>query len=256
MAAREISVRYADLTESHQLAEQLRGCRALLNVASIGFGAAPAILQACHSARVRRAVFLSTTAIFTQLNAGSKTIRQEAEAAILASSLDATILRPTMIYGTPGDRNMIRLVQWINRWPVLPVFGNGRSLQQPVHVTDVAWAVVQALESPGTINRQFNISGAEPIAYNDVVRLTGQALGRRIRCLHLPAQPVLSLLDLTERLGITSPIKAEQILRLNEDKAFSHSEAAQAFGYSPIPFEEGISREVALFRQGHDGLRS
>ena len=163
MTARGIPVRFADLMESHQLAEQLRGCLALLNVASIGFGAAPSILQGCHSAGVRRAVFVSTTAIFTQLNAGSKTVRQAAEAAILASGLQTTILRPTMIYGTPGDRNMIRLVQWINRWPVLPIFGNGRSLQQPVHVTDVAWAVVQSLESPATIQRQFNISGAEPL---------------------------------------------------------------------------------------------
>jgi nucleoside-diphosphate-sugar epimerase len=256
MAAREISVRFADLTDTHQLAEQLRGCRALLNVASIGFGAAPAILQACHSAGVRRAVFVSTTAIFTQLNAGSKIIRQLAEAAILASGLDTTILRPTMIYGTPGDRNMIRLVQWINRWPVLPVFGNGRSLQQPVHVTDVAWAVAQSLESPATINRQFNISGAEPLTHNEVVRVTAQALGRRIQRLHIPAQPVQSLLDFTERRGVTLPIKAEQIRRLNEDKAFSHVEAQEAFGYAPIAFEEGIRNEVALFRAGRYGLSS
>ena len=254
MAAREISVRYADLTASHQLAKQLRGCRALLNVASIGFGAAPAILQACHSAGVRRAVFVSTTAIFTQLNAGSKTVRQAAEVAILASGLETTILRPTMIYGTPGDRNMIRLVKWINRWPVLPVFGNGRSLQQPVHVTDVAWAVVQSLESPATIHRQFNISGAEPLTYNEVVRVTAQALGRRSRRLHIPAQLVVSLLNFTESLGITLPVKAEQILRLNEDKAFSHAEAREVFGYVPIVFKEGIRNEVALFLVGRDGL--
>jgi nucleoside-diphosphate-sugar epimerase len=254
MAAREIPVRFADLTDARQLAEQLRGCRALLNVASIGFGAAPSILQACHSAEVRRAVFVSTTAIFTQLNAGSKTVRQVAEAAILASGLETTILRPTMIYGTPGDRNMIRLVQWINRWPVLPVFGNGRSLQQPVHVADVAWAVVQSLESPATINHQFNISGAEPLTYNEVVRVIAQSLGRHIQCVHLPAQPVLNLLDVTERLGIPLPIKAEQIRRLNEDKAFSHAEAHESFGYVPIAFEEGIRKEVALFRVGRDGL--
>lgn len=254
MTARKIPVRYADLTETHQLADQLRGCWALLNVASIGFGAAPAILQACHSAGVRRAVFVSTTAIFTQLNAGSKTIRQAAEEAILASGLETTILRPTMIYGTPGDRNMIRLVQWISRWPVLPVFGNGRSLQQPVHVTDVAWAVVQSLESSAAINRQFNLSGAEPLTYNEVVRVTAQALGCRIRRLHIPAQLVVSLLDFTERLGITLTIKAEQIRRLNEDKAFSNAEAHEAFGYVPIPFEEGIRQEVALFRAGRDVL--
>ena len=254
MDALQIPVRYADLNNAPQLSQQLSGCGALLNVASIGFGAAPAILEACRAAAVRRVVFVSTTAIFTQLNAGSKAVRQAAEAVITSSGMDTTILRPTMIYGTPGDRNMIRLVRWLNRWPVLPVFGNGRCLQQPVHVSDVAWAVVQVLEAPTTIGRQFNISGAAAVTYNEVVRLTSEALGRCVLRLHIPAQPVVSLLQSTERLGITLPIKAEQILRLNEDKAFSHAEAAEAFGYAPIPFEQGVRQEIALFRSGIDSL--
>jgi nucleoside-diphosphate-sugar epimerase len=254
MDAHQIPVRFADLNNTEQLANQLKGCSALLNVASIGFGAAPSLLEACRSAGVRRAVFVSTTAIFTQLNAGSKVVRQAAEASITSSGLDTTILRPTMIYGTSGDRNMIRLVRWLDRWPVLPVFGNGRSLQQPVHVSDVAWAVVQALEASATIGREFNISGAAPLTYNDVVRLTAQALGRRVKRFHIPAQPMVAALQAIERFGVTLPIKAEQVLRLNEDKAFSHVEAAEAFGYSPMAFEQGICQEVALFRSGGDGL--
>ena len=254
MDAHQIPVRFADLINAQQLAAQLNGCDALLNVASIGFGAAPSILEACRSAALRRAVFVSTTAIFTQLNAGSKVVRKAAEAAIKSSGLDTTILRPTMIYGTPGDRNMIRLVRWLDRWPVLPVFGSGRSLQQPVHVSDVAWAVVQALETPATIGRQFNLSGAAPLTYNDVLRLTAEALGRGVRRFHVPARPIITALQASERLGITLPIKAEQVLRLNEDKAFSHAEAAEAFGYSPMEFEQGIRQEVALFHAGRDGL--
>lgn len=254
MDAHQIPVRFADLNHAQQLAAQLKGCDALLNVASIGFGAAPSILEGCRSAAVRRAVFVSTTAIFTQLNAGSKVVRQAAEAAITSSGLDTTILRPTMIYGTPGDRNMIRLIRWLDRWPVLPVFGSGRSLQQPVHVSDVAWSVVQALETPATIGRQFNISGAAPLTYNEVVRLTSQALGCSVQRFHIPARPIVTALQVSERLGITLPIKAEQVLRLNEDKAFSHAAAADAFCYSPIAFEQGIRQEVALFRSGRDDL--
>jgi hypothetical protein len=55
-------------------------------------------------------------------------------------------------------------------------------------------------------------------------------------------------------LGIRLPIKAEQILRLNENKAFSHAEAAATFGYTPMAFDQGIQQEVALFRAGGDGL--
>ena len=254
MEARQIPIAYADLNRPEQVAGALSGCRALLNIASIGFGAAPAILEACRAAGVHRVVFVSTTAIFTQLNARSRTIRQAAEAAITASGLSTTILRPTMIYGTPSDRNMIRLVRWLNRWPLLPVFGPGRALQQPVHVSDVAWAVVQSLETPASIGSQFNISGAAPLTYNEVVSLTAAALGRRVHRLHLPVRPVLLLLRLAERLSIRLPIKAEQILRLNEDKVFAHAEAMAVLGYAPMGFAQGIGQEVGLFRAGDDGL--
>ena len=35
-------------------------------------------------------------------------------------------------------------------------------------------------------------------------------------------------------------IKAEQILRLNENKDFSYAQAQKDFGFSPSSFEEGI----------------
>ena len=150
---------------------------------------------------------------------------------------------------------MIRLIRWLDRWPVLPVFGNGPLLQQPVHVSDVAWALVQALDTPATIGRQFNISGAAPLTYGDVVHLAAQALGRRVQRFHIPARPIVTAFQALERLGFNLSIKAEQVLRLNEHKAFSHAEAADAFGYAPMAFEQGIRKEVGLFRSGGDGLK-
>ena len=254
LSSQQIPVRFANLNNSLELAAALQGCRALLNVASIGFGAVPSILQACEAVGVSRAVFVSTTAIFTKLNAGSKAVRLAAEADVQASGLNWTILRPTMIYGTPADRNMIRLLQWLERWPLLPIFGKGRSLQQPVHVTDVAWAVVEVLNQPASHHRAFNISGASPLTYNKIVQIAARALGKEARLLHLPAALFIRILQFTEWLGLKLPIKAEQIQRLNEDKAFDHQEAAEVFGFSPIAFPQGIKQEVSLYRVGADGL--
>ena len=54
-----------------------------------------------------------------------------------------------MIYGAPGDRNLSRLLVLLRRTPVLPVPASA-GLQQPVHVADVADAVLAAAERPGT----------------------------------------------------------------------------------------------------------
>ena len=123
-------------------------CDALVNLASLGFGHAPAIVAAAVGAGLGRAVFVSTTAVATGLPARSKAVRLAAEATVRSSGLAWTILRPTMIYGAPGDRNMSRLLALLIRARrglpgvglpvVLPVPGGGRGLQQPVHVADIA----------------------------------------------------------------------------------------------------------------------
>lgn len=232
-----------DLSNPETLTAALRGVDALVNIASLGFGHVDSILRSAKEAGVKRGIFISTTAIFTRLNAGSKSIRLAAEESIQASGLDYTILRPTMIYGSPRDRNMWRLIRLLRIMPIMPIFGDGESLQQPIFVDDVAQAVLRALQTDVTIGKSYNIAGKAPLTYNQVIDAVASALGKRVWKIHLPYMPIVRMLQFTERLRLRLPIKAEQVLRLNEDKAFTYEEAGRDFGFSPRGFGEGIELE-------------
>jgi nucleoside-diphosphate-sugar epimerase len=233
-----------DLSDSRVLASAMRGTDALINATSLGFGHAASIIRAAQEAGIRRAVFISSTAIFTRLSAKSKKIRVAAERAIEASGLQYTILRPTMIYGSPRDRNMWRLIHFVRYSPVVPVFGDGNYLQQPIHVDDVAQAVVSCLSRDQTVCRSYNIAGRHPLSYNEVIDTIARQMNRPVRRFHIPFRPVVSALGLFERLRLPTPIKAEQILRLNEDKSFSYEDAQRDFEFRPLTFEEGIKLEL------------
>ena len=233
-----------DLSNPEALTSALRGVDALVNIASLGFGHADSVLRSAREAGVKRGLFISTTAIFTQLNAGSKSVRLAAENAIKASGLDYTILRPTMIYGSPRDRNMWRLIRLLRVTPILPIFGDGESLQQPIFVDDVAQAVLLALRTDTTIGKSYNIAGKDPLTYNQVIDTVAAALGRRVWKLHLPYRMIVRALQFTERMRLRLPIKAEQVLRLNENKAFSYEEAQRDFGFTSRSFDAGIGLEV------------
>ena len=233
-----------NLGDKEALRRSMEGVEILVNIASIGFGHSPNIISSAKGAGISRAIFMSTTALFTTLNTSSKAIRQAAENSICGSGLAYTILRPTMIYGSSRDRNMCRLIQYLNRWPLIPLFGSGEYLQQPVYVGDVAGAVVDALSTDRTMGKAYNIPGAEALTFNQVIDTICQALGRRVQKIHFPAAPFLSALNTAERLGLRIPIKAEQIARLNENKAFDFGDAHKDFGYSPHSFSEGISLEL------------
>jgi nucleoside-diphosphate-sugar epimerase len=245
----EIEWVLGDLSDSQALAPAMQGTEALVNVASIGFGHADSILRAAKDAGIQRAVFVSTTAIFTQLNAKSKKVRLAAENAIEASGLKYTILRPTMIYGSPRDRNMWRLIRFMRYSPVIPVFGDGNYLQQPIYVGDVAQAIVSCLCNDQTLGKSYNIVGKHALTYNQVIDTIAGQMNKRVRKIHIPSTPVVSTLKFFERLHIPFPIKAEQVLRLNENKNFSYEEAEKDFGFSPLAFEEGIRLELGQMSQ-------
>lgn len=240
----EIEWTLGDVSDTQTLSASMRGTDALVNIASLGFGHADSIIAAAKSAGVQRAVFVSTTAIFTQLNAGSKTVRMAAETAIQASGLRYTILRPTMIYGSDRDRNICRLIRWLKVLPFFPVFGDGNYLQQPIYVDDVAQAILGSLKSDRTINNSYNIAGKYPLTYNQVIDTIAKQMNKRVWKIHIPSKPVVSLLKLLERIHFPFPIKSEQVLRLNENKDFSYEEAQKDFGFNPRSFEEGIKIEL------------
>ena len=172
----------------------------------------------------------------------------------MASTLETTFLRTTMTYRTPGGPNMTWLIHWLERWSVIPVFGNSRSLQHFVHLSDVAGGVFQALEISATIDRHINTAAGSSLSCKVLIRLAVQAFGSRAHCIHIPAIPTISALQVIKRFGLALGIKTEQVLLLNEDKVFSNAEAAEPFGCTLMVFEQGTRQEVAFFRSRADGL--
>jgi nucleoside-diphosphate-sugar epimerase len=202
----------------------------------MGFGHVPAVVDQLERAHVRRAVFISTTAIFTGLESASRETRKVAEAAVEGSSLDWTILRPTMIYGTQRDRNISRLLRFVKRSPVFPLCGN--ALWQPIYVEDLAEAVVNALDSSPASHKTYNVAGAESLRFADLIREAGHAVGRNITLVRVSVEAAVVLARLTR---VVTP---EQVRRLVEDKAFDYSAATRDFGFEPRTFQQGVRLEA------------
>jgi nucleoside-diphosphate-sugar epimerase len=89
--------------------------------------------------------------------------------------------------------------------PIVPIFGDGQYLQQPIHVDDVAQAVVSCLLNDKAIGKSYNIAGKYPLTYNEVVDTIARQMNKRIWKIHVPSKPVVSLLRFLERIRIPFP---------------------------------------------------
>lgn len=218
----------------------------LVNLASLGRGHGPTVVAAAEEATVARAVFVSTTSIFTMLPSPSKPTRLAAEAEVVGSSLSWTIVRPTMIYGKPGDRNMARLLRGLKRVPVVPVPGGGAGLHQPVHVDDLAGAIVACVDEPRSIGCTYELAGPDPLTLKAVIEQAAQAVGRRPRCVSVPLKASVRAARMYESLVKRPRLSAEQVARLGENKAFDISAARRDLSFMPREFSRGIREEAAM----------
>jgi nucleoside-diphosphate-sugar epimerase len=101
-----------------------------------------------------------------------------------ASDLDVVILRPVAVYG-PRDEDTLTLFKLAARG-IIVVPGLRRRLVQLVHVSDLASALVKALDLPEKSGRAYFIAHPE---VNDWVRLAAAmrlAVGRRTVVLRVP----------------------------------------------------------------------
>jgi uncharacterized protein YbjT (DUF2867 family) len=246
---RQLRVEFAlgDLRDVSSLQAAFVGADTLVNVVSLGFDWIEPLFEAIRTSNLVRGVFLGTTAILTKLPVRSRAIRERGEYLVHTSGLQWTLLRPTMIYGTPADRNVARLIRFVLRSPIIPLVAP-HAKQQPVHVEDVAMAVASVVEARTTIARTYNLGGKLPLTLEQLVRTVIRAAGVRRLIVRVPTAAVRTAVSVYSGLSRHPVLKVEQIERLNEDKAFDYVQATQDFGFSPRTFEDGVRPEVAMIR--------
>lgn len=189
---------------------------------------------------IQRAFCVTTTAVFSSFHSYSALYR-DIESKMRQSQTKITILRPSMIYGNERDHNMHKLLYALKKAPIFPIFGDGMSLMQPVHVEDLATGIVMAIT--GNAIGEFNLAGPEPITYKNLLSTASLALNKRVIFLHLPHMLVAKVVAFAEKIP-RFPIKHEQVMRLQENKAFDISDSTEILNYSPRTFSSGIRQEV------------
>lgn len=146
------------------------------------------LLEAAERAGVKRFVFFSALNVSAVQRTRFFRAKWVAEQAILRSSIESTIFRPSIVFDHSDP--WITLLRRFSFLPAMPVSGDGKSLYQPVWADDVARAVLASLKEPAGGIR--DLAGPETLSYNQMSSLVGQLASRPRPLLHIPL-PIVHL---------------------------------------------------------------
>ncbi len=219
----------------------------IIHIASIRH--IPEILQSLAKVKQNpRLIVIGTTGVYSQYNQYSS-IYKSIESQLSNYGGEYCLLRPTMIYGSHRDKNLHKLIKFCDKYGFFFVFGDGKSLLQPVHAEDLAQVILTCLQKLN-INGCYNISGESVVNFLELLEIVEKILEKPIYKLKIPLRlGVYSATILETILGKRSPVRKEQILRLREDKAYPHDSAQTDLDFYPRSLETGVDQEIEILKQ-------
>lgn len=263
-----------DLSSRVSLAESLEGVTHVVHAAgitrasheyeyfSVNAEVTEILAAAAVRASIRRFVLISSLAARGPDGArgpasayGASKLESERRLRAVVESggtLEPRVLRPGGVYG-PRDRDLLPLFQ-VARSGFIPV-PRGVGRLQPVYASDVATAVLQALDVQWSEGGPFHLGGPEVHTWEEIAEALGAAIGRPVRPVRVPAALFLAAGTMSELAALIrrrapdlDRRRARDLTRL--DWTCELGPVEQELGWRPeVSLRQGLAEAADWYRE-------
>lgn len=245
----------ANVGDAESVQRAVKDSFAVINLVGILRGAfhethvtgAKNVAEAARDAGAEALVHVSAIGADPKSQSAYGRTKGEGEIAVKAAFPNATIVRPSIVFG-PEDDLTNRLAA-LSRLPLLPVVAAERRFQ-PVFVEDLAKAIALAALDPRTHGgKTYEIGGPQVMTMEDIYAVCARSAGREPELLELPnfASAFLSWFGFLPG----APLTRDQWKMLQTDNLPSRrSKGLEAVGIEPTALEAVAPQWLSRFRQG------
>lgn len=193
----QIQLLRTNVLNADDIARAVQGSEAVVNLVGIlnpGGGQsyhgvhvkAPELIgKAAREAGVQTLVHISATGLSLDSESAYARTKAEGELALRQEFPQATILRPSIVFG-PEDDFFNRFANLARFVPALPLIGGGHTKFQPVFVGDVAEAIAKCVDDPATRGKTYELGGPAVYSFREILEIVLREAGRRRLLLPIP----------------------------------------------------------------------
>ena len=208
-----------------------------------------AVSKICANSDVKK--FINVSAIGA--NENSKSLYQrskfQGEMKALTNFKDTVIIRPSVVCGT--EDNFTNLFSKLSILPVIPVVGINYKFQ-PILVSDVADAIVKAIETKDNHGKIYEIGGPQVISFGDMVKSIMKTLNKKRFVVDMPMPIAKIQSTLMSMLPIPPVLTRDQCKILSEaDNVVSNNHLTlEDLNIKPSDVEEAMKKWLWRYRDG------
>jgi len=216
---------------------------------NIHSGIPEAVSKICSESDVKK--FIHVSAIGA--NETSKSLYQKSkfqgEVKAFKNFKDTVIIRPSVVCGT--EDNFTNLFSKLSILPVVPVVGINYKFQ-PILVTDVADAIVQAIETRGNEGKIYELGGPKLIRFGDMVKSILKTIDKKRFVVAMPMSIAKVQSTIMDLLPIPPILTKDQCEILSEaDNVVSNNHLTlKDLDINPADVEEAMKKWLWRYKDG------
>lgn len=189
-----------------------------------------AIFEAARRAGVRRIVQLSALGADPDSALPYFSSKGRAERLLQEMGVDHAIVRPSLVFSPHGAST--RWFAQLASLPLLPLPAGGRQPIQPLHLNDLADAIVRLVEAP-RVPASLDAVGPRPLPLGEYLGLFRRALGVRGWSLAVPRGVAEAGAGLLGRVASAVPVDADALAMLDAGNTADPAPFARWLGRAP-----------------------
>ena len=208
-----------------------------------------AISKICSESDVKK--FINISAIGA--NDASKSLYQKSkhqgEVRSLSNFKNTIIIRPSVVCGT--EDNFTNLFSKMSFLPIIPIVGINYNFQ-PILVTDVADAIVQAIETKGNEGKIYEIGGPKIISFGNMVKSILNTINKKRFVVEMP-MPIAKIQSAITDLLPFPPILTKdqcEILSEADNIVSSNHLSLKDLNINPSNVEEAMKKWLWRYKEG------
>ena len=208
-----------------------------------------AVAKICNESDVKK--FIHVSAIGASENSKSlyQKSKYQGEIKALENFKNTVVIRPSVVCGT--EDNFTNLFSKLSLLPVIPVVGMNYKFQ-PILVTDVVDAIVQAIEAKGNEGKIYEIGGPKIISFGDMVKSILSTINKKRFVVEMPMPLAKIQSTITDFLPIPPILTRDQCEILSEaDNVVSNNHLTlKDLDINPSDVEEAMKKWLWRYKDG------
>jgi uncharacterized protein YbjT (DUF2867 family) len=216
---------------------------------NIHSGIPDAVSKICSEADIKKFIHVSAIGASETSKSLYQKSKYQGEVKALNNFKNTVIVRPSVVCGT--EDNFTNLFSKLSFLPVIPIVGIKYKFQ-PILVTDVADAIIAAIEKKNNEGKIYEIGGPKVISFGDMVKSILKTINKKRFVIKMP-MPIAKIQSaLTDLLPIPPILTKDQCEILSEaDNIVSNNHLTlKDLDINPTDVEEAMKKWLWRYKDG------